>query len=60
MEYQIRQKEFYGLLFHVSPATLIPRPDTEILVDTALDLGRRKGRVREERREYQKPSKVLP
>lgn len=28
--------EFYGLPFDVSPATLIPRADTELLVDTAL------------------------
>ena len=29
-------KEFYGRRFHVSPATLDPRPDTEILVEAAL------------------------
>ena len=31
-------KEFMGLDFQVTPAVLIPRPDTEILVETALDL----------------------
>ena len=31
-------KEFMGLSFQVSPAVLVPRPDTEILVETALDL----------------------
>ncbi|HML34055.1 peptide chain release factor N(5)-glutamine methyltransferase [Sporomusa sphaeroides] len=30
-------KEFMGLDFVVSPAVLIPRPDTEILVEAALD-----------------------
>lgn len=31
-------KEFYGLDFLVTPQTLIPRPETELLVDTALEL----------------------
>lgn len=31
-------KEFMGLDFQVTPAVLIPRPDTEILVETALKL----------------------
>ena len=31
------RKEFMGLLFHVSSAVLVPRPDTEILVEAALD-----------------------
>jgi release factor glutamine methyltransferase len=32
------RKEFYSLELEVSRATLIPRPDTEILVDRALDI----------------------
>lgn len=31
-------REFWSLPFNVSPATLIPRPDTELLVELALDL----------------------
>ena len=31
-------KEFYGFDFLVSPAVLIPKPDTEILVERALEL----------------------
>ncbi|TAN77842.1 MAG: peptide chain release factor N(5)-glutamine methyltransferase, partial [Gallionella sp.] len=34
--YLLGEREFYGLNFKVSPATLIPRPDTELLVDLAL------------------------
>jgi len=34
--YLLAAREFYGLNFMVSPATLIPRPETELLVDLAL------------------------
>lgn len=33
-------KEFMSLPFKVSPAVLIPRPDTEVLVEAAITLGR--------------------
>jgi len=36
--YLLGEKEFHGLTLHVSPAVLVPRPDTETLVDWALDL----------------------
>jgi release factor glutamine methyltransferase len=30
------EKEFYGRVFHIDKRVLVPRPDTEILVETAL------------------------
>ncbi|PCI59364.1 MAG: protein-(glutamine-N5) methyltransferase, release factor-specific [Gammaproteobacteria bacterium] len=36
--YIVEEKEFWSLPFKVSPVTLIPRPDTEILVEQVLSL----------------------
>ena len=36
--YLLGEKEFHGLRLRVSPAVLVPRPDTEVLVDWALEL----------------------
>jgi len=36
--YLLGEREFYSLILKTNPATLIPRPETELLVDTALDL----------------------
>lgn len=46
MAYIMGSREFMGLDFTVSPSVLIPRPDTETLVETALDfLKGKKARV---------------
>ncbi|MGJ9418503.1 peptide chain release factor N(5)-glutamine methyltransferase [Massilia sp. CMS3.1] len=35
--YIVGQREFFGLPFQVSPAVLIPRPDTELIVELTLE-----------------------
>ncbi|CAL60417.1 Protein methyltransferase HemK (Protein-glutamine N-methyltransferase hemK) (Protein-(glutamine-N5) MTase hemK) [Herminiimonas arsenicoxydans] len=45
MAYLLGEREFYGLSFQVSPAVLIPRPDTELLVELALQRLPQQGRV---------------
>ena len=43
--YIVGKREIYGLDFKVTPAVLIPRPDTELLVELALERLPRAGRV---------------
>jgi release factor glutamine methyltransferase len=43
--YLTGEREFYGLPFQVSPAVLIPRPDTELLVELACERLPRGGSV---------------
>jgi len=38
--YLVGRREFYSLSFRVTPAVLIPRPETELLVGALLDLAR--------------------
>ena len=38
IHYMLGNKEFYSIKFIVSSDTLIPRPETEVLVDTVLSL----------------------
>lgn len=38
LPYILGYREFYGRRFHVTSATLIPRPETELLVDRFLEL----------------------
>ncbi|MEW5722217.1 MAG: peptide chain release factor N(5)-glutamine methyltransferase [Thermodesulfobacteriota bacterium] len=45
--YIIGRREFYSLDFKVNPQVLIPRPETELLVDEALDLAHKRWPGRE-------------
>lgn len=37
LQYLTGEQEFYGRLFQVTPAVLIPRPETELVVEAALE-----------------------
>ena len=41
-QYITKRQEFYGREFRVTPDVLIPRPETEHVVETALRLARRR------------------
>lgn len=46
IQYIIGETEFYGMPFRVTPDVLIPRPETEHVVETAIELAKRFSRPR--------------
>lgn len=46
LAYIVGHREFYGIEIACSPAALIPRPESEMLVDLALEEARRRGEIR--------------
>jgi len=46
LQYLTGKQEFCGHIFNVTPAVLIPRPETELLVESALCLAKKAGRER--------------
>jgi release factor glutamine methyltransferase len=45
VSYILRRKEFYGLEFYVDERVLVPRPDTEVLVEKVLEVVRHDPRL---------------
>ncbi|TCW39272.1 peptide chain release factor N(5)-glutamine methyltransferase [Laceyella sacchari] len=42
LQYIVGDQEFYGRVFQVSPAVLIPRPETELLIEAVIDEAERR------------------
>ncbi|OIO39149.1 MAG: protein-(glutamine-N5) methyltransferase, release factor-specific [Candidatus Omnitrophica bacterium CG1_02_46_14] len=59
LSYVLKEKEFFGLKFFVNPKVLIPRPETEILVEEALKVMRSLSVTQRRRITMIQPTKVL-
>ncbi|MBI3760219.1 MAG: peptide chain release factor N(5)-glutamine methyltransferase [Deltaproteobacteria bacterium] len=43
LQYITGQQEFFGLAFEVTPAVLIPRPETEVIIEETIRLAQQRG-----------------
>lgn len=59
VQYVLGHTEFYGRTFKVSPAVLIPRPETELLCRDAIKLGMRVYRMRSPYGKNAEPVRIL-
>lgn len=59
VQYVLGRTEFYGRTFKVSPAVLIPRPETELLCRDAIKLGMRVYRMRSPYGKNAEPVRIL-
>ncbi|GGJ01704.1 release factor glutamine methyltransferase [Paenibacillus hunanensis] len=57
-QYIIGEQEFYGEVFKVTPAVLIPRPETELLVEAVVELSSQLGSPHSDTNEAQTSSIV--
>lgn len=46
LQYLTGQREFYGVVFRTGPGALIPRPETEIMVEKGIELMKSRSKVR--------------
>lgn len=59
VQYVLGKADFYGLTFRVTPDTLIPRPETEMLARLAMDVAGREIRMRQAFGKKASPVRVL-
>jgi release factor glutamine methyltransferase len=46
LQYLVGRQEFYGRYFRVTPAVLIPRPETEYIIESVLETTQKKAAIR--------------
>lgn len=60
LAYLTRRKEFYGRVFAMTPAVMVPRPESEAIIDETIRLLGETRETREERRETRNRMRLSP